>query len=293
MKFGLSTGTFYIYPLRTLLRWARQASFETVELVVNPEAIARGGAALRRMAEEEGMPIGSVHPPVVRLPGWRERHGGMERTIPLALETGAAIVVMHTPRSESLEAGEGLAFRQRVERWQPRLAALGNGLRLAVENKNVRWPVERGYALTPLDRLRTFADRYDLDLVLDTLHAGSAGEDLLRAREVLDGRLVEVHLSDMGGHVPLGNWRLAQDLWSQHRFPGAGMLPLGELVASLAATRFQGAVILEINPVAARFWWPPAARRRLDRAVSWLRQAAARGAPDPGREQAPGAGQHP
>jgi sugar phosphate isomerase/epimerase len=278
VKFGLSTGTFYIYPLRTLLRWARQAAFETVELVVNPEAIARGGAALRRMAEEEGVPIGSVHPTVVRLPGWRERRGGMERTIPLALETGATTVVMHTPRSESLEAGEGLAFRQRIERWQPRLAALGSGLRLAVENKNIRSTLDLSYALTPLERLRAFADRYDLDLVLDTMHAGSAGEDLLRAREVFDGRLAEVHLSDMGGHVPLGDWRLAQELWSQHRFPGAGMLPLGELVASLAAARFQGAVILEINPIAGRIWWPPAARRRLDRAAAWLRQAAARGA---------------
>ncbi|HSJ54121.1 MAG TPA: TIM barrel protein [Anaerolineae bacterium] len=278
MKFGLSTGTFYIYPLRTLFRWARQASFDTAELVVNPEAIARGGAALRRMATEEGMPIGSVHPTVLRLPGWWERRGGMERTIPLALETGAGTLVMHTPRAETLEAGEGLAFRRRVERWQSHLAAPGSGLRLAVENKSVRTALDQRYALTPVEQLRAFADRYDLDLVLDTMHAGSAGVDLLYACEVFGGRLVEVHLSDTGGHVPLGHWRLAQDLWSQHRFPGAGRLALAELVAALAAGGFEGTVVLEINPVAARIWWPPAARRRLDRAVAWLRQAAGRNA---------------
>ncbi len=281
MKFGLTTGTYGFYPLRTLCRWARQASFETIELSINPEAIARGGAALRRTAEAEGLPIDSVHPTVLRLPGWREHHGGMDRTIRLALETGATTLVMHTPRSESLDAGEGLAFRQRVERWQPRLAELGSGLRLAVENKNVRLAQDRRYALTPLERLRSFADRYDLDLVLDTMHAGSAGEDLLRAREVFGGRLVQVHLSDMGGHVPLGNWPLAQDLWSQHRFPGAGTLALAELVAALAAARFDGRLILEINPVAARIWWPPAARRRLERAAGWLRRAAARGGSPP------------
>jgi sugar phosphate isomerase/epimerase len=281
VKFGLTTGTYGIYPLRTLVRWARQASFETMELSINPEAIARGGAALRRIAAEEGLPIDSVHPTVLRLPGWREHRGGMERTIPLALETGATTMVMHTPRSESLEAGEGLAFRQRIERWQPRLAALRSGLRLAVENKNVRLPHDRRYALTSLERLRAFADRYDLDLVLDTMHAGSAGEDLLHARDLFDGRLVQVHLSDMGGNVPLGNWSLAQDLWSQHRFPGAGTLALAELVGTLAADGFEGRVILEINPVAARIWWPPAARRRLDRAAEWLRRAAARGAGEP------------
>jgi sugar phosphate isomerase/epimerase len=274
LKFGLSTGTFYIYPLRTVFRWARQAGFEAVELVVNPEAIARRGAVLCRMAAEEGIAIGSVHPTVLRLPGWWERRGGMERTIPLALETEARTLVMHTPRSESLEEGEGLTFVQRIERWQPRLAAAGSGLRLAVENKNVHSPRDRQYALTPLERLRAFADRYDLDLVLDTMHAGSAGVDLLYTRDVFDGRLVEVHLSDMGGHVPLGNWRLAQDLWSQHRFPGAGALALNELVAALAAARFEGTVVLEINPVAARIWWPPAARRRLARGVAWLRRAS-------------------
>jgi sugar phosphate isomerase/epimerase len=278
LRFGLSTGTFYIYPLRTVFRWAREAGFQVVELVVNPEAIARGGAAVGRLAAEEGVPIGSVHPTVLRLPGWWERRGGMERTIPLALETGARTVVMHTPRSESLEVGEGLAFLQRIGRWQPRLAAAGSSLRLAVENKNVHSPQDRHYALTPLERLRTFADRYDLDLVLDTMHAGSAGEDLLYAREVFGARLVEVHLSDMGGNVPLGNWRLAQDLWSQHRFPGAGTLALDELVAALAAAQFEGTVVLEINPVAARIWWPPAARRRLARGIAWLRRAAGRGA---------------
>ena len=277
MKFGLSTGTFYIYPLRTVFRWARQASFDTVELVVNPEAIARRGAALQRMACEEGVPIASVHPTVVRLPGWRERRGGMERTIPLALETGASTVVMHTPWAVSLEAGEGLAFRQRIERWQPRLAAAGSGLRLAVENKNVRTARDRSFALTPVESLRAFADRHDLDLVLDTMHAGAAGVDLLYAREVFDGRLVEVHLSDMGGHVPLGKWQVALDLWSEHRFPGAGKLPLPELLAALAAARFEGTVILEVNPFAARIWWPPAARRRLSRAAAWLRGAVARG----------------
>lgn len=278
MKFGLSTGTFYIYPLRTVFRWARQASFDTVELVVNPEVIARGGAGVRRLAEEEGMPIGSVHPTVVRLPGWWERRGGLERTIPLAMDTGAGTMVMHTPRSESLDTGEGLAFRQLVERWQPRLAASGNGLRLAVENKAVRSSLDRRLALTPVERLRAFADRHDLDLVLDTMHAGSAGVDLVYASKVFDGRLAEVHLSDMGGHVPLGNWRVAQNLWSQHRFPGAGRLALEEMVAALAADGFAGTVVLEVNPVAARIWWPAAARRRLAGARAWLRRAAAGGA---------------
>ena len=172
MRLSLSTGTLYIYPLRQVFRWAATAGFDGVELVVNPEAIVRGGSAVRRMAQEEGVSLLSVHPTVMPLPGWRERHSGMEPTIRLALEAGAGLVIMHTPRAESLDLGEGLAFRRRIEIWQPRLA--DSGLRLSVENKAVWKEADRRYVLTPLERLRSFADCYDIDLILDTTHAGAA-----------------------------------------------------------------------------------------------------------------------
>jgi sugar phosphate isomerase/epimerase len=254
------------------LSWARQAGFDGVELVINPEVIARGGAATRRLAEAQGLPILSVHPTVIPLPGWRERSGGMEPTIRLAQEAEAGVVVMHTPRTKNLDEGEGLRFRGRIERWQSQLA--GSGLRLAMENKAVRSRAELEYALTPLEELRAFADRYDLGLVLDTTHAGSAGDDLVRARQVFDGRLLDVHLSDMGGRVPLGAIPQVRTLLGQHRFPGAGSLALAELLTDLAGSGYSGPVTLEVEPTAVRAWWPPAVRRRLAQAVAWMRRAA-------------------
>jgi sugar phosphate isomerase/epimerase len=276
LKFSLSTGTLYIYPLPVVFRWARAAGFEGVELVVNPEAIVRGGRAVRQLAEAEGVEIFSVHPSVVPLPGWRERHGGMDSIIRLAEEAGAGVVVMHTPRSESLDAGEGLAFRQQIEASQPRLA--GTGLLLAVENKAIRADAERHFVLSPLARLRAFADRYDLDLVLDTTHAGTAGEDLVHARQAFGGRLANVHLSDMGGSVPLAGLPGAQRLLGEHRFPGAGDLPLAGLLADLAGQGYAGPITLEVNPFEVPAWWPPAVRRRLAQAVTWMRRATSDGA---------------
>jgi sugar phosphate isomerase/epimerase len=256
LRFSLSTGTLYVYPLRLVFRWAHAVGFEGVELVVNPEAIARGGRAVRRIADEEGVEILTVQ------------------------GTGAGVVVMHTPRSESLDHGEGLAFRQEVEWWQPRLA--GRGLRLAVENKSIRAEADRAYALSPLDRLREFADRYDLGLVLDTTHAGTAGEDLLRAQRTFDGRLANVHVSDMGGRIPLSRLPPARTILGQHRFPGAGDLALADLLADLARDGYGGPVTLEVNPFALHIWWPPAVRRRLARALNWLKGAARQAAPDDG-----------
>ncbi len=272
MRFSLSTGTLYPYPLRQVFRWARQAGFDGVELVVNPEVAVRGGEAVRRLAQAEGVALFSVHPTVVPFPGWRERDGGIARAIPLAHEAGIDMVIMHTPRSESLDEGEGLVFRQRIERWQSQLA--GGRLRLAVENKAIRAEAHRHYALTPLDRLRAFADRHDLDLVLDTAHAGTAGEDLLGACRLCGDRLVNVHLSDLGGHVPLATLPLVHRLFGEHRFPGVGDLPLAALLQALGSSGYAGLVTLEVNPWSVRAWWPPAVRRYLAQACRWMRQMA-------------------
>ncbi len=277
MRFSVSTGTLYPYPLRTIFRWARSAGFEGVELVVNPEAIVRRGETVRQMAREEGIEIFSVHPTVVPLPGWWERRGGIEPTIRLAQELGARWVILHVPRSETMSEGEGLAFRQRIETWSPRLAE--SQLQLAVENKAIRAEAHRRYALSPLDRLRAFADQYDLGLILDTTHAGTAGEDLAQARRVFNGRLVNVHLSDLGGRYPLSSYPPVRRMLGEHRFPGSGELPLAELLKGLAIEGYEGLVTLEISPWDAHGWWPPAVRRRFAQAMTWLRQAV-RGTPE-------------
>lgn len=275
MNLSLSTGTLYVYPLSWILSAAREAGFDGVELVVNPESIMRGGRAVRRLADAEGVEIFSVHPTVVPLPGLRERRGGLGPTIRLAQDVGAGLVVMHTPRSETLDEGEGLVYRQRIEMWQNRLA--DSGLQLAIENKAVRTEHHRQYALTSLTRLRAFADRYDLGLVLDTTHAGTADEDLLHARQVFDSRLVNVHLSDMGGRVPLEGLPGAQMLLGQHRFPGDGDLALSDLLVDLSRTGYAGPVTLEVNPWVAHAWWPPAVRRRLAQATEWTKRQLAFG----------------
>jgi sugar phosphate isomerase/epimerase len=273
MKLSLSTGSLYVYPLRTVCHMAHTAGFDGVEVTVNPEAILRGGQAIRRLVEAEGLVLYSVHPTVVPLPGWQQRRDGLDRTIRLAQAAEADLIVIHTPRTETLESGQGLAFRDEIEAWQKRLA--GGKLRLAIENKAVRREADRHYVLTPLDRLRAFADRYDLGLVLDTAHAGLAGEDLLQARRVFDERLVNLHLSDLGGGPPGHSLSLLQKLSAEHRFPGVGCLPLAELIADLEGCGYAGPLTLEVSPIDLRLWWPPAVRRRLVRAVAWMRQAAA------------------
>jgi sugar phosphate isomerase/epimerase len=287
LKFSLSTGTFYIYPLSVVFRWARQAGFDGVELGTNPEAILRGGQAVRDLAQRWDLEIFSLHPTLIPLPGWSERHGGLDRTISLAQRAGAHMVVMHTPRSESLDSGDGLIFRQKIAEWQARLARThpgpGSGqgrLRLAVENKSIRTEADHAWALTPLNRLRAFADRHDLDLVLDTTHAGTAGEDLLQAYHTFNDRLANVHLSDMDASALQVPSPYGHRVLGQHMLPGQGTLPLIDLMAGLSAGGYAGPVTLEVHPIALRIWWPPAVRRHLRWVMAWMK-AATSGKADP------------
>jgi sugar phosphate isomerase/epimerase len=64
-------------------------------------------------------------------------------------------------------------------------------------------------------------------------------------------------------------------LLGEHRRPGAGHLPLADLLADLAASGYSGPITLEVNPFELWVWWPPAVRRRLAESASWMRRAAA------------------
>nr|NIV29008.1 hypothetical protein [Anaerolineae bacterium] len=137
--------------------------------------------------------------------------------------------------------------------------------------------------------LRAFADRHDLGLVLDTAHAGTAGEDLVQARRLFDDRLVNVHLSDLGGPLRLAEFPPVHRFFGEHRFPGVGDLALSELLTDLGSSDYASLVTLEVTPWSVHAWWPPAVRRHLARARQWMVQMAGGNA----GSSAPGSGTLP
>lgn len=110
---------------------------------------------------------------------------------------------------------------------------------VAVENM----PLEVSRRVLGLRSPRTCCSPEDLfglgDVTLDTSHCGVSGVNVLRAREMLEGQLRHVHLSD--------SRLIGRD---DHRPPGKGKLPLKELLAGLLAQGYAGAVSLELKP------WP-------------------------------------
>lgn len=270
MKVSLSTGSLYVYPLRTAFRLAREAGFEGVELAVGPEVVWRGGTRVRRLADECGVAIFSLHPPLFSMPGWGKYGTAMQKLIALAEQLGTPLIVVHPPNADEWTRPQSQAFLKALDLGQRALA--GTPIRLALENPApyARWQ----RLLAEPAALRAFAQAHDLPLVLDTAHAGALGHPLDQAYRHYDGRLVNVHLSDVAHTSPVPDVLGLHTQFSRHQIPGQGRLPLGDFVRRLVSDGYQGLVTLELSPVALRIWWPPAVREHLRQVVAWLREAA-------------------
>ncbi len=106
---------------------------------------------------------------------------------------------------------------------------------MAVENM---YPVRvRGRHVAGFHHVRTLEDleRFP-NVVLDTSHAAVAGLDLREATSRLGDRLAHVHLSNNAGRG-----------WDSHLPLDEGVLDLTGFLSSLAASRFAGAISLEID----------------------------------------------
>ncbi len=276
MKISLSTACLYAYPLAWTLAIARRAGFDGIELVISPEVELRGGARVRRMAEKYSLEIYSVHPPLVQYPGWRNSFISIVPFLPRAVrvtqEAGAAILVIHLPRSRDASAGIGSEFVEGMVAARARLE--GRGPQLALENRAYFSARSDGLIFsTPAD-LRAFADAHDFPMTLDTAHAGTWGLDLLECYPSFRGRLVNVHLSDLREVSPrIERQPRLHSYAKQHQLPGAGKLPLVEFLRALARDGYVGPVTLELSPTALSIWNPWVAERKLKAAVEFVRRA--------------------
>jgi len=274
---SLSTGTFLPVPLATVLAIARAAGVDGVELVVTPEVALRAPGSLRRTVEASGVPVLSVHPPIlpVPLPGWRSELEGFRRALDLALAfPEARVVTLHTPDAASWKDREARAWLEVLAESVARTE--GRALTLAVENEKETRPSHATRVLHDPSVLAAFAEELGLGITFDTGHAGSGGRDVVEAARVVRPRLVNVHLNDLRRLPPLLEGLapgLAHALLLHHQLPGHGTLPLRETLRLLRATGYTGLITLELSPVAVGLWRPGRLVTCLQQAVAWCRAA--------------------
>jgi sugar phosphate isomerase/epimerase len=271
LRVSLSTASLYPYPLRHIFALAKDIGFEGLELALSPEVFIRGNDYVRRLSREFGLPILTLHPPMIPLRRWKEHHRLLPQMIPLARYLDCQSIVIHAPKALNLTSGLGQQYSQAVEACVKELSR--SSPKLSLENQAIFRASDRRYILSDPTDLRRFADRYDLLLTLDTAHAASFPYDLLEAYEVFGSRLGNIHLSDFRSGLSIPPWFNMHSYFKHHQLPDDGELPLLQLLHRLKADSYGGLITLEISPVALRAWSPRRARENLSRCLDFVRDA--------------------
>lgn len=226
-----STGAFLARPPQESFASIARAGFPGVEVMVTSDPATQDGRSLRDLAGEHGLEMRAIHAPflVMTRKVWgTDPIGKIYRSIELAEEVGAPIVVVHPPYHWQI------AYRRWLDDRLPHLSEHTH-VRVAVENMfPVRLRGRGGIGLHTRHELEDL-ERFP-DVVLDTSHAAVARLDPIETYRRLKHRVAHVHLSNNAGRG-----------WDSHLPVEQGILPIGEFLDVLAADGFTGTVSLELD----------------------------------------------
>ena len=230
IRIGMSTSCVFPLPVASAFRLASEAGFDGVEVMITEDPATRSASRLAALSREYGIPVLSVHVPVLPFTQFvwgTDPAEKLERSAELAVDLGARTVVVHPPY-----------------RWQPRYAGrfmshvdeVSGDYRVEVAVENM-FPI----AVGPL-RVGAFSPGWDpiasgaRAVTLDFSHAALAGRDSLELAMSAGGRLRHVHLCDSTGYGRS----------DEHLIPGRGTQPVAEVLQYLAQRGWNGSLVAEV-----------------------------------------------
>ena len=226
-----STGAFLTRSPRDAFASIAEAGFPGVEVMVTRDPATQDGSSLRDLAAEHGLEIRAIHAPflvMTRRVWGTDPIGKIYRSIELAEEAGAPLVVVHPPYRWQM------AYRRWLDDRLPQLSE-HTSVRVAVENM---FPIRlrgRGGVGLHAKHLLEDLERFP-HVVFDTSHAAVSRLDPIETYRRLRDRVAHVHLSNNAGRG-----------WDSHLPVEEGILPIAEFLEVLAADGFAGAVSLELD----------------------------------------------
>ncbi|GAA2413411.1 sugar phosphate isomerase/epimerase [Streptomyces glaucosporus] len=229
-KVALSTASVYPESTATAFEIAARLGYDGVEVMVWTDPVSQDIEALRRLSDFHGVPVLAVHAPCLLITQrvWsKDPWAKLQRSREAAEKLGANTVVVHPP------------FR-----WQRSYAReFVRGVWRMANETDVRFAVENMYPWRYRDReMLAYAPAWDpteddyRHFTLDLSHTATARNDTLAMVDRMGDRLAHVHMADGRGS--------AKD---EHLVPGRGNQPCAEVLGRLAASGFDGNVVLEIN----------------------------------------------
>ena len=226
-----STGPFWTFELEAAFDVLAAAGFTEIELMVTRDRSTQEPGLPKRLAEERGLRIASIHAPflVITKTVWgADPLQKIRRGAEMCKALGCDSMIVHPPYLWEREYAAWL-FHEAEE------FMAEEGVTVAVETMYPRWVAGR--------RLRAYRwlDARALHaacpvVAMDTSHVTVARQDILDVYSVLADKLVHVHLSDNAGDGRDGHLELEQ-----------GILPIERFLGELRRTGYVGAVSLELS----------------------------------------------
>ena len=226
----LSTSSVYPENCAYAFDLAERLGFDGIEIMVWTDPMTQEPGALQALSDLHALPIGAVHAPTLllaqRLWGW-EPWGKIDRSVQLAEEVGADVVVIHPPFRWQREYAEGF-----VEGIAERQA--GTAVKLAIENM-FPWRARNSEMQVYRPHWDPVEQTYQ-HVTLDSSHAATSSSDSVDLLHRLGERVSHVHLGDGSGSFK-----------DEHLVPGRGTQPLDTLLRTLVERGYQGSVSLEVG----------------------------------------------
>lgn len=226
----LSTASFFARPIAWTFEVAADAGYDGVEVMVTREPDSQDAKRIRTLAASSGLRVEALHAPCLLLTRtvWSaDPVAKVVRSVETAADADIPTVVAHPPYRWQR------GFRRWLVEELPTLEER-TGIAVAIENM---FPVHVGRRAVAFHADHALEELDDLSHVaLDTSHAGVARRNLVEVRRRFGDRLRHVHLSDNAGRG-----------WDSHLPPGDGVLDLDAFLEDLAASRYEGAVSLEVD----------------------------------------------
>jgi sugar phosphate isomerase/epimerase len=230
VRVALSTASVYPQPTADAFEIGSTLGYDGIEVMVWTDPVSQNAPLLKRLEEQWEIPVVAVHAPclLVTQRVWTtDPWVKLRRSIDMAEELGADIVVVHPP------------FR-----WQREYARrFLEGIEQLTATTSVRVAVENMFPLRTAGRsLTAYAPHWDLTRIqprhatLDVSHAGVALQDSPTLAAMLGDRLTHVHLADSMG--------TSKD---EHLIPGRGKQRCAQLLVDLGRKGFPGHVCVEVN----------------------------------------------
>ncbi|MET0135434.1 MAG: sugar phosphate isomerase/epimerase [Kibdelosporangium sp.] len=241
---GLSTASVWPQNAAAGFALAKTLGYDGVEVMVWADPVSQDVDAVRRLVRNHGVPVLAIHAPCLLITQriWSpDPEVRLRRSVEAATELGAPTVVVHPPFRWQRRYADG--FSDLVASLEAE-----SGVAIAVENMFPVKPLARARSVSAFKPSTDPTDAGHAHYTLDLSHTAAAGDDAIALAKRMGTGLQHVHLADGTG--------AARD---EHLVPGRGGQPCDQVCELLAANRFEGQVVLEVNTRAVR---NPAERAR-------------------------------